>query len=320
MKIVFMGTPQFAVPALERLIDSSHTVSLVVTQPDKKAGRGQQMQAPAVKESALLHGIEVAQPSSIRTDEFLELLRQHEPDVIVVAAYGKILPIDVLDLPRYGCINVHASLLPRYRGAAPINWAIINGETVTGVTIMQMDAGLDTGAMIAQDQVEILEDDDATSITHMLSVMGAAKLLEVLDTLEKNGCVQATPQDEALSTYAPLLKKTDGLIHWAKRTDEIICQVRGTHPWPGAYTTLNDVTFKIRAVEPLWGPLKEDINRPERILPGSVAMVLDEHGFAVRTGDGFLVVTEAQPAGKKAMSAIDLVNGKYIAEGTVLGA
>jgi methionyl-tRNA formyltransferase len=319
MKIVFMGTPQFAVPTLERLIESSHKVPLVITQPDKKAGRGQQMQMPAVKECALAHGVEVAQPASVRTDEFLELLRQHAPDVIVVAAYGKILPPAVLQLPRLGCLNVHASLLPHYRGAAPINWSIINGDSVTGVTIMQMDAGLDTGAIIVKDEVEILDDDDANSITDMLSVMGAAKLLEVLDALEKEGKIETTPQDNAYATYAPLLKKTDGLINWTQSKISIICRIRGTHPWPGAYTTLKGSTFKIRAVESLWEPSEADIIEPEKIKPGTVCMIIPDHGFAVRTGDGFVVVTEAQPAGKKIMTATELINGKYLAEGTILG-
>ena len=315
MRIVFMGTPMFAVPSLQRLIDSHHEVVMVVTQADKPSGRGQVVKAPPVKLLAAEHGIEVAQPTRLRDEGFIAKLAEAKPDVIVVVAYGKILPQTILDLPRLGCINVHASLLPKYRGAAPINWAIINGETESGVTIMKMDAGMDTGDIIVSEKVEILEDDDVTSLADMLSVVGAAKLTDVLDETEQSGEISAIPQEHSLATSAPMLKKSDGLIDWTRRTDEIIWLVRGTHPWPGAYTPSPHGILKILRAEMLWPDAVLSIAAPAMLKPGTVSLLLKSHGFAVKTGDGFVLVTEAQPEGKRAMSGVDMVNGQYVKKG-----
>ena len=318
MKIIFMGTPLFAIPSLERLVHSSHEVDLVVTQPDKPAGRGRKIKAPPVKEFALEHGIEILQPASIRGADFLEGIKERSPDAIVVVAYGKILPPDLLEAPRLGCVNVHASLLPRYRGAAPINWAIIRGETETGVTIVKMDEGLDTGDIIHRERVEILDDDDALSLSNILAVTGADVLVEVLDEAEKTGSLMGEPQDESQASYAPLLKKEDGRIDWARPTEKIICLVRGMISWSGAFTPQDESAMKILAAEPLWPAACESIAAPERIPPGTIALTLKSRGFAVRTADGFLLVTKAQPRGKRAMSGVDMINGKLVRTGDVL--
>jgi methionyl-tRNA formyltransferase len=319
MRLIFMGTPRFAAPTLEKLIGSRHEVALVVTQPDKKAGRGQTLQTPPVKELALRHGLSVEQPTTIRSEAFLEVVRSLRPDAIVVVAYGKILPQTVLDVPKWGCINVHASLLPHYRGAAPINWAIIRGERETGITIMQMDAGMDTGAILCQERVDILDDDDAQSVSNMLSMIGAEKLLEALDKIEAEGNVVARPQDSDRATYAPLLKKEDGRIDWSRRTEELVCLVRGTYPWPGAFTTFDKGVLKILRAEPLWESACEEVKKPHELQPGAVALTLRSHGFVVRTGDGLLLVTEAQPEGKRPLSGVDMVNGGYVKQGALLG-
>jgi methionyl-tRNA formyltransferase len=319
MKVLFMGTPRFAVPPLEKLMESHHEVALVITQPDKKAGRGQAMHAPPIKQLALRQGLTVLQPSTVRDEAFLETIRSRGPDVMVVVAYGKILPQAVLDVPRFGCINVHASLLPLYRGAAPINWAIMRGERETGVTIMRMDAGLDTGGILCQERVDILEDDDARSVSDMLSVIGAQKLMEILDKIEKEGSLQGQPQDSTRATYAPLLKKEDGRINWSRPTEELICLVRGTYPWPGAFTTLGNDILKVLRVEPLWESACESVADFERLRPGTVALTVKTHGFAVRTGDGLLLVTEAQPAGRRPLSGVDIVNGNHVKKGALLG-
>jgi methionyl-tRNA formyltransferase len=306
-----MGTPLFAVPTLKRLLDSPHEVALVVTQPDRKVGRGQKLQAPPVKELALERGVEVLQPETVRDAAFLEKINAIRPDLIVVAAYGKILPESVLNAPRLGCVNVHASLLPKYRGAAPVNWAIINGETETGVTIMKMDKGMDTGAIIDFERVDILEDDDAQSVAQMLSVIGAEKLMQCLERVEKSGVIESRPQDDSRATYAPMLKKEDGVIDWTETTERIICRVRGVYPWPGAQATLRGEPLKIRRVEAPWPDADEEVEHPEKLEPGSIALLLGTQGPMVKTGDGFLIITEAQPAGKRVMSGLDLINGSY---------
>ena len=310
-----MGTPLFALPSLERLANSSHELVLVVTQPDKPAGRGRKIQAPPVKKFALERGLEIEQPDSIRGEDFLARIRALEADAIVVVAYGKILPPALLEAPRLGCVNVHASLLPHYRGAAPINWAIIRGETETGVTIMKMDEGMDTGDIIRREKVEILEDDDALSVSNMLSVVGADALLEVLDEAERDGVLKGEPQDESQASHAPLLKKEDGRIDWASPTEKIICLVRGMVSWSGAFTQAKQGVLKILAAEPLWPSACEGIAEPEKIPPGVVALALKSNGFAVRTTDGFLLVTKAQIQGKRAMTGVDMVNGKLVKMG-----
>lgn len=320
MRLVFMGTPQFSLPPLQALVESKHEVALVVTRPDKPAGRGKQMRQPPVKQYALEQGIPVEQPKTWKNNpELLERVRALEPDVAVVVAYGRILPQEVLEIPRHGCLNIHASLLPAYRGAAPINWAIIQGERETGITIMQMDAGMDTGDIISQATVEILEDDDALSLGNMLSVMGAKRILETLDELEAKGSLHKTPQNHDLANYAPILKKDDGKLDWQDGIESIICRVRGLFPWPGAWTLRHGEPFKINKVERLWETALEKIKKPEELEPGTVALLLKGDGFAVKTGDDFLLVREAQPAGKKALPGRDLVNGKIVEEGMRLG-
>ncbi len=321
MRVVFMGTPAFAIPTLERVLETGHEVVFVVTQPDKQAGRGRKVQFPAVKELALQRGLEVCQPEKLRGNvEFLDKFRAATPDVAVVVAYGQILPTDVLAVPRYGCLNVHASLLPRYRGAAPINWAIANGDTETGVTIMRMDAGMDTGAIVTQSRIPILDDDDARSVADILSVEGATCLVEVLDQIERQGEVLGTPQDESQVSYAPLLKKEDGLLDWSRTTEQIICQIRGMQPWPSAHTPTKRGMLKVLRAEPLWPSACEDITISEKAVPGMVMLAMKTHGFVVRTGDGMLLVQEAQLEGKRPMTGVDFINGNLVRVGEVLRA
>lgn len=320
MRIIYMGTPEFAVLALERLVASSHTVAAVVTQPDRHTGRGQHLQSPAVKLAAERQGLPVLQPTRIRTPEFEETLRAFNPDAIVVAAFGRILPANILKLPRFGCINIHASLLPKYRGAAPIQWAIINGEKYTGVTIMQMDEGLDTGNIIAFEQIDILDDDNTESVSNMLSVAGAELIVGVLDQVESQQSVTSIPQNHSQATFAPILKKSDGLIDWNLTNEEIICRMRGLQPWPTAFSFLHGKVWKFFDAEPFkdpdglyfprrMGPDAKYLRDPD---PGRVTALIKGRGFTVKTGDGHLLVQKVQPAGKKQMTGIDVVNGHVL--------
>lgn len=319
MRIVFMGTPEFAVPTLQRLVESRHEVVLVVTQPDKEAGRGRKILAPPVKEMALANGLALAQPASVRVPEFAESLRALRPDAIVVVAYGKILPRAVLDVPPLGCLNIHASLLPRHRGAAPINWAILAGDLESGVTIMRMDEGMDTGPVVRQERVPILEDDDAISLGHMLSLTGAELMMQVLEDLEAGATLAGEPQDDSRATRAPLLRKDDGRIDWTRTTEKIVLQVRGLVPWPCAVTDTPKGPLRILRVEPLWPAAVDEIQAPWAFTPGAVAAYLKSYGFVVRTGDGFVLVSQAQAAGKRAMSGVDLINGLFVKEGDIFG-
>lgn len=321
MRIVFFGSPEFAVPTLRMLLGSSHEVVAVVTQPDKVRGRGRKVSPTPVKALAEEHGIPVLQPTSVRTDEFLSDLQALQPDVAVVVAYGKIVPKSVLDTPVHGCLNIHASLLPAYRGAGPIQWAIINGETTTGVSIMQMDEGMDTGPVVAMKEVDILEDDDAISLANLLSHEGASLMEEVLDTLQASGKLESTPQDESKASHAPLIQRDMARIDWNTPTEKIICAVRGFMPWPKAYTTLKDTELKITGVDachPDWVP--PPAFRKE-VPPGMVVEILKGRGFIVRTGGekGVLLVTRVLPPGKGEMGAIDFVNGGGISVGDRLG-
>jgi len=324
VQIIFMGTPAFAVPTLKRLIESKrHNVAAVVTQPDKPAGRGKKLQPPPVKELALAHHIPVFQPEKLRGMNFDTVLAPFNPDVIVVVAYGKILPPEILRLPKFGCINLHASLLPKYRGAAPIQWAIINGERVTGVTIMLLDEGMDTGNIIATEEVEILEDDDTTSLGNMLSVVGAELMLKVLDRIEETGVVESRPQDHSQATYAPMLKKSDGLLPWDLRTDQVLCRIRGLLPWPSAFSFLHGKMWKILKAEPYpesdslfirTQRSKEPNYVPE---PGTVTSLVRGKGFTVQTGDGSILVRIVQPQDKQPMEASAAVNGRLVQVGDV---
>jgi len=318
-----MGTPGFAVPPLRRILESGkHTVAAVVTQPDRKVGRGQKIQVSPVKELALEHNLVVLQPERLRNENFDRVLAVYNPDVIVVAAYGQILPPAILELPKYGCINIHASILPKYRGAAPIQRAIIDGEKYTGITIMQMDKGLDTGNIIAFEQVDILEDDDTASLGNLLSVAGATLLMNVLAKIEADGKVVSTPQDDSKATYAGMLSKKDGLLDWSMEKDPIIFRIKGLQPWPAAFSFLHGRAWKILQAEYYDDPdglLAADQEqkgmRPDDVDYGQVVLVAKGKGFVVKVGDGYLMITLVQPPDKKPMQAADAINGKLVKEG-----
>jgi methionyl-tRNA formyltransferase len=321
LNIIYMGTPGFAVPALKRLIESGkHSVSAVVTQPDRKVGRGQKMQQPPVKELALEHNLIVLQPERIRNNAFDQVLRSYNPDIIVVAAYGKILPPEVLNLPRFGCINIHASILPKYRGAAPIQRAIMEGESHTGITIMQMNEGLDTGNIIAFEQVEIYPDDDTASLSNLLAVTGGELLMKVLDQIEADGKIISTPQNDAEATYAPIMSKKDGLLDWALERDQIICRIKGLQPWPGAFSFLHGRAWKILAAEYYddeHGLLDLAQAQGGASEFGTVMTLVKGKGFVVNVADGYLLITAVQPPDKKPMAAADAINGKLVRQGDI---
>lgn len=317
MRIVFMGTPEFAVPSLKLLLESEHEVVAVVTQPDRPKGRKRELTPPPVKEIALQHGLPVLQPERMRSQEAVAELAVYEPELIVTAAYGQILPVGVLELPRLGCINVHGSLLPKYRGGAPIQRAIINGEAVTGVTIMYMAQGLDTGDMISRVEVPIAEDDTSGTLFDKLSQAGAELLGRTLPGLI-DGSLRAVPQDEAEATYAPNLTREDERIDWGRTARQIYNQVRGLSPMAGGFTLLDGEPFKVRACSVLSEPTAAALPGSLRgKLPG--ALVVHEGRLLVQTGGGVLELLQIQPAGKKAMAAADWLKGARLADSTVLG-
>ncbi|MCB9421642.1 MAG: methionyl-tRNA formyltransferase [Ardenticatenaceae bacterium] len=298
-RIVFMGTPDFAVPVLQKLIATQEIVG-VVTQPDRPAGRGKQMQPPPVKETAVAANIPVYQPKSLRSEEAAAPLRQWQPDMIIVAAFGQILRPHVLDLPPLGCLNVHASLLPRWRGASPIQHAIMAGDAQTGVTLMQMDVGLDTGAMYVQQAIPIHPDETAASLHDRLAELGASMLDEYLDDIV-NGRITATAQDDSLSTYAPMISKADGQLDWHKTSAELDRHIRAMTPWPGAFTYWEGQLLKVLAAEPVYGRLPSGV-------PGEVVRVGDT--AVVLTQDGGLALNQIQLAGKRAMSSSEFLRGR----------
>lgn len=308
MKIVFMGTPDFAVPSLNALLSSKREIAAIVTQPDKPSGRGKKQALPPVKAAALNSGIRVLQPERIKDEAFVNTIKEINPDVIVVAAYGKILPKDIIQLPRYGCINVHASLLPKYRGAAPINWAIVNGEKETGITIMQMDEGLDTGSILLQKGVEITKEDTAGTLTNKLSKIGAGLLIEGLDAIEKGG-IKPIPQDNSKASYAPILKKEDGQIDWTKGAEDIYNMVRGMDPWPGAFTYYKGELWKV------WKVRHGDTGKGR---PGEI-LTADKDRIDVVSKDSVTAILEIQPANKKRMPVSDFLRGNKIEKGFILG-
>ncbi len=309
MKIVFMGTPDFAVPALEALVKGGHQVIAVVTQPDKPKGRGKGMAMPPVKEKAMEFAIPVYQPAKVREEGFFRQMRELSPEVIVVAAFGQILPKAILDLPQYGCINIHASLLPKYRGAAPIQWAIINGEKETGVTTMMMDVGLDTGDMLEKTVVPIEEEETAQSLSDKLSAAGGSLILSTLKKVEE-GTLTRTPQRDEESCYAKILQKTLGRIDWNREAKLIERLIRGLNPWPSAYTTLNGKSLKLWKAKAL---LEE--------YPGEAGQVVKAVGneLLIKTGKGTLKAEALQLEGKKRMEADAFLRGCPIEEGTRLG-
>lgn len=307
MRVVFMGTPEFAVPCLENIIKAGYEVCGVFTQPDKPKGRGYTLTPPPVKVCALSHDIKVFQPTKMKDGTAFEVLRDLNPDIIVVVAYGKILPKDIIDLPKYGCINVHGSLLPKYRGAAPIQWSVINGEKVTGITTMYMDEGLDTGDMLQKAETEIEEDETSGELYDRLSVMGAELIVKTLRAIEK-GEVSRERQNDDESTYSPMLKKSMSIIDWSKSAQSVHNLVRGLNPWPTASTKLGGKTLKIHKT---------------RIFNGrsdAAGKVVSIEPLVVCCGDGNCVeLVEVQIEGKKKMLASDFCRGNKIEYGTILG-
>ena len=311
LRLVFMGTPDFAVPSLQALIDGGDEVVGVISQPDKPAGRRMALHAPPVKQRARARGVPVFQPNSIRTREVIERLRTWQPDLIVVAAYGKILPATVLALPQGGCINVHASLLPKYRGAAPIQWAIARGERQTGVTIMQINDQMDAGDILLQKTVALKSDETGGSLHDTLATLGAHALIEAIAAL-KAGKLTAVPQNERAATYAPRLRKEDGEIDWSQPAVRIERHVRAFHPWPSAYTWLAGKRLKILAA------CVQNGARRDSVAPGTVIDFQDDF-LRVATGDGNLNVGSVQLEGKKALPIAAFVKGHRLAPGDRLG-
>ena len=307
MRIIFMGTPDFSVGTLEALVEAGHEVCLVVTQPDKPKGRGKEMQYTPVKEAALKHGIEVYQPRRIREAECVEKLRQYNADIMVVIAFGQIIPKEILEMVPYGCVNVHASLLPKYRGAAPIQWSIIDGEAVTGVTTMQMDEGLDTGDILLKTEVPITAEETGESLHDKLAKAGAALCVETLAKLQE-GSIVPEKQGESPTAYAKMLDKKLGNIDWTKSAVEIERLVRGLNSWPSAYTYWNKKVVKI------WKASVTDEKSNEQA--GTVVKV-EKDGFYVQTGNGLLKVLELQIPGKNRMDAGAFLRGYTIEPGEV---
>lgn len=309
MKILFMGTPEFAVPCLEVLIDSKHEVCGVVTQPDKPAGRGHRLTPPPVKTVALENDIEVFQPQTLKDFAFNEELLRLNPDLIIVVAYGKILPEYILNFPKYGCINMHASLLPKYRGAGPIQWAVINGEKKTGITSMLMEKGLDTGDMLLKCETEIGEYETADQLHDRLKVMGAQLLIETIQCLE-DGTLKPEKQNDDESTYAPMISKETALIDWTKPARKIINLICGMNSWPVAHTLYMGENMKVYSAV---------MGKSSKGKYGQI-LTADENGIEVLCGDKkSIIITEVQLKGSKRMRVRDYLNGHRIETDTVLG-
>lgn len=310
MKLVFCGTPQFAVPTLEAVLAAGHEVALVLTQPDRPVGRDQKLQAPPVKQTALAHGLAVLQPDKIKNNaELREQLEAIAPDAILVVAYGRIIPQWMLDLPRHGNINLHGSLLPKYRGAAPIQWAVANGETVTGVTTMRLDAGLDTGPMLLAQAVPVREDETAVEVYENLAAVGAPLMVETLHRL-LSGDLFPTLQDHALASHAPILTREDGKIDFSRTAKQIYDRWRGFQPWPGAFTTWNGKKLIIHRMHPVEEHSLADPG-VVRIEPATL--------FVACGGYTTLALDEVQLEGKRRMAAAELLRGSSINSGERLG-
>ncbi len=315
MKIVFMGTPDFAVGALQAVIEAGHQVTAVVTQPDKPKGRGKEVQMTPVKVCAMAHNIPVFQPVKVKAPEAVEVLRSYQADIFVVAAFGQILSEEILEMPRYGCVNIHASLLPAYRGAGPIQWAIIDGRKKTGITIMQMDKGLDTGDILLQKEVLIDERETGDSLHDKLAVAGAELIVEALSKIEAS---QVTPrrQNDEESCYAKMLQKSMGKIDWNMTSEKLDCLIRGLISWPGAFTTYRGKTLKIWEEEPAEKvPSDRKVKEEE---PGTVLGV-EKDAFYVQTGKGVLKILAVQMEGKKRMAVKDFLLGYPVKAGECLG-
>lgn len=310
MKVVFMGTPDFAVGALEEIIKAGHEVTAVVTQPDKPKGRGKEMQISAVKACALSHNLPVFQPVKIKTPEAVEQLRTYEADIFVVAAFGQILSKEILDMPKYGCVNIHASLLPKYRGAAPIQWAVIDGEEETGVTIQQMNEGVDTGDIISQEVVKLDAKETGASLFDKLAVCGAGLIVKTLDAIEK-GTVTPVKQDDSKSTHAKMLSKDMGKLDFSQDAVVLERKIRGLNSWPSAYTYFKGKTLKIWDAD-----VTEMTKETTEAVCGSICEVTKD-SFTIVTGKGLLKVNEVQLEGKKRMEVSAFLLGYPLEKGMV---
>ena len=308
LRIIFMGTPDFASAILKTLIEGPDEVVAVVTQPDRARGRGKKLTPPPAKVLAESFGIPVLQPTKIKTEEFRIGMLSYQPDLIVVAAYGRILPKTLLELAPLGCINVHGSLLPRYRGAAPIQWSVINGDTETGVTIIQMNEGMDTGDIVLKAKIDMSPDETAGSLFDRLAALGSATLLKAIKGLQE-GTIIPVPQNHDVATVAPMLKKEDGLIDWQKDAKEIECLIRGLDPWPTAYCFLD--SKRLRLFRP------EVLHKESNARPGTVLQA-DKRGISISCGNNTLLIKEIQPEGKKRMTVESFICGHPIAPGTLL--
>jgi methionyl-tRNA formyltransferase len=304
-RIIFLGTPDFAVPVLNKLIAGPDEVVAVITQPDREKGRGKRLSAPPVKTAALAANLPVLQPIKIKTQDFRDTLAAFRPDMIVVAAYGRILPPSILDLPPLGCINVHGSLLPKYRGAAPIQWAVINGETKVGVTIMRMDVGMDTGDILLPASISVDLNETAGSLFLKISDLGASTLMQALDLLRQDQLFPV-PQDHSLATPAPMLTKEHGLIDWKRPASELHCWIRGLDPWPTAYSFLAQKRFRLFAPEVI--PCRCDA------APG-VLLRADREGLVIATGQNAILIREIQPEGGKRMTVDAYICGHPLQTG-----
>ena len=306
MKVLFMGTPDFAVPCIEILIKNGYDVCAAVTQPDKPRGRGHKLTPPPVKSFALDNGIPVCQPEGLKNGELADVLAEHNPDIIIVVAYGKILPEYILNYPKYGCVNVHASLLPKYRGAAPIQWSVINGDEKTGVTTMYMEKGLDTGDMILKSETHINSGETYGELHDRLSEMGAELLLKTVKEIE-NGTVKREKQDDSLSCYAPMIFKETGHIDWEKSNKEVLNLINGTNPYPGSYAMYGDTVVKI---------FKAELCDKATGAPGEFK--IEDKKLKVNCGDGGLLISEVQFKGSRRMTVESYLNGHEIDESIIL--
>jgi len=308
LKIVFMGTPDFAVPALDALVMAGHEIQLVITQPDRPKGRGKKFAPPPVKVKAQDYGLKVYQPENMKGDEQYELISSLSPDVFVVVAYGHILPVRILNIPRLGPVNIHASLLPEYRGAAPIQWSIINGDEKTGITTMFMEKGMDTGAILLQEETPIKDEDTSESLHDRLSIIGANLILKTLDGLE-SGSVVPVPQNHKKATPAPMMKKELGRINWTDSAIKIDCLIRGVTPWPGAFTAFDGTVYKIIRAKPVSLDIMEA--RPGEVVSESRSELV------IAANNGAISIIEIQGASGKRLGIRDFLAGNKIPRGSV---
>ena len=310
LRVVFMGTPEFALPSLEAIFNSGHRIIGVVTQPDRPRGRGRKLAPPPVKVWAVERGLTVHQPERVRNPEFIAMLREMEPDIIVTAAFGQILPKEILDIPPLGCINVHASLLPKYRGASPIQQALMDGETSTGITIMYMDEGMDTGDIILQKRIDIYPEERADQLHDRLAVLGGQALEEALRLFEKGRPV-GQPQDHEKATYCKKIDKSMGSINWAESSLRIKNLVRGLTPWPGTFKYCHGQRKKV------WNIKEWEYSKSKDHIPGQVVAADEHQGLVVACGDGYVRLAEIQAEGKRVMQDVEFIRGNPIPVGTV---